>query len=54
MILSVNIFRASYYEKLVESAIKSFTNMVILGEMIENTMKSNKLDVEENKGGTAS
>ena len=43
---------ALYYEKLVGSATKSFTDMVISNEMIENTMKSGKLDAEEKKIGT--
>ena len=51
-ILFVNTLLVLYYEKLVGSATKSFTDMVISNEMIENTMKSGKLDAEEKKIGT--
>ena len=51
-VLFVNTLHAPYYEKLVEKAIKSFTDMVISGKMIENVVKSRKLDSKEKKGGT--
>ena len=49
MVLFINTIRVPYYEKLVGSAIKSFFDMVIFDEMIENAVKNGKLDVGEKR-----
>ena len=43
----VGILRVLYYERLVRNTIKIFANIVILGEIIENTIKSDKISIEE-------
>ncbi|XP_017974534.1 PREDICTED: uncharacterized protein LOC108661595 [Theobroma cacao] len=43
-VMFVNTPRAPYYERLVGSAIKNFTDMVILGEMIETAIKQKKIE----------
>ena len=46
----MNTLHASYPEMLVEG-VTSFDNLVIVGKMIENAMKSGKIEVEETKEG---
>ena len=52
MMLFVNILSASYYKKLEGNTTKSFVEVVISSKMIENVMKSGRLDAGEKKGGT--
>ena len=49
-VMFVGTLRASYYEKLIGSAMKNFINMVILGEIIENTVKSGRISIRETFG----
>ena len=48
----MNTLHSSYYEKLVRSAKNSFADMVISDEMVENAMKSSKLDDRKKKKAT--
>lgn len=41
--LFVNTLRAPYYERLIGNASKNFTDMVILGEIIESAIKQGKI-----------
>ncbi|XP_022728769.1 uncharacterized protein LOC111284341 [Durio zibethinus] len=43
-VLFVNTLKASYYDRLVGNATKNFSDMVISGEMIENAIKSGKIE----------
>lgn len=55
-VLFVSTLRAPYYDKLVGNATKNFADMVISGEMIENAIKSGKIEAGDTsvpkKGGT--
>ena len=57
MVLFASTLRASYYEKMVRNATKSFTDMVVSGELIESSIKNDKLEARDNsnsnKGGLA-
>ena len=46
----IGTLKAPYYEKLVGNAMKNFADMVILGEMIDNTIKSGKISMGESSG----
>ncbi|XP_052485179.1 uncharacterized protein LOC105797583 [Gossypium raimondii] len=46
-VLYVNTLKAPFYDKLVGSATKDFTNIVISGELIENTVKSGRMEGPE-------
>ncbi|XP_016743023.2 uncharacterized protein [Gossypium hirsutum] len=43
-VLFINTFKASFYDKLVGSATKDFTDIVISGELIENAIKSGRIE----------
>ncbi|XP_022764231.1 uncharacterized protein LOC111309436 [Durio zibethinus] len=46
-VLFVNTLKAPYYDRLVENATKNFSDMVISGKMIENAIKSGKIEGSE-------
>ncbi|KAA3473961.1 hypothetical protein EPI10_024296 [Gossypium australe] len=47
-IFFINTLKAPFINHMLGSASKSFSNIVISGEMIENTVRSGKVDVGEN------
>ncbi|XP_022751308.1 uncharacterized protein LOC111300005, partial [Durio zibethinus] len=51
-VLFVNTLKAPYYDRLVGNATKNFSDMVISGEMIENAIKSGKIEGSEKKIAT--
>ena len=53
MILFINTLCAPYYDKLIRSASKNFTDMVLSYEMIDNVVKKGKMENRE-KNGSAS
>ena len=48
MVLFLNKLCAPYYKKLVGSITKSFVDMVIFREMIENSIKTKKFEAKDN------
>ncbi|XP_016690809.2 uncharacterized protein [Gossypium hirsutum] len=47
MVLFINTLKAPFYDKLVGSATKDFADIVISGELIENTIKSGRMESPE-------
>ncbi len=43
-VLFINTLKAPYYDKLVGSATKDFADIVISGELIENAIKSGRME----------
>ncbi|XP_052481250.1 uncharacterized protein LOC105762226 [Gossypium raimondii] len=53
-VLFINTTKAPFYDKLVGSATKDFADIIISGELIENTVKSGRMESpESSRGGTA-
>ena len=46
--LFINTLHAPYYDRMVGNAIRSFTDMVLSGELIENAIRSEKLETSDN------
>ena len=46
-VLLTNTLKAPFYGKLVGSAMKDFTDIVISGELIENAVKSGRMEGQE-------
>ncbi|XP_017613781.1 uncharacterized protein LOC108458898 [Gossypium arboreum] len=46
--LFINTLKAPFITHMLGNATKSFTNIVMSGEMIENAIRSGKIEVEEN------
>ncbi|XP_052485191.1 uncharacterized protein LOC105778992 [Gossypium raimondii] len=46
-VLFINTLKAPFYDKLVGSATKDFANIVISGELIENAVKSGRIEGPE-------
>ncbi|XP_016679122.2 uncharacterized protein [Gossypium hirsutum] len=46
-VLFINTLKAPFYDKLVGSATKDFADIVISGELIENTVKSGRMEGSE-------
>ncbi|KAA3468973.1 spindle pole body component 110-like protein [Gossypium australe] len=46
--LSINTLKALFINHMLESATKSFSDIVMSGEMIENVVRSGKIDAGEN------
>jgi len=42
--LFINTLKAPYYSHMIAGATMSFTDMVLIGEMVENALKTGKLD----------
>ncbi|XP_022735589.1 uncharacterized protein LOC111288912 [Durio zibethinus] len=51
-VLFVNTLKAPYYDRLVGNTTKNFSDMVISGEMIENIIKSGKIEGSKKKTAT--
>ncbi|XP_016676185.2 uncharacterized protein [Gossypium hirsutum] len=47
MVLFINTLKAQFYDKLVGSATKDFVDIVISGELIENAIKSGRMEGSE-------
>ncbi|XP_017644592.1 uncharacterized protein LOC108485274 [Gossypium arboreum] len=47
MVLFINTLKAPFYDKLVGSATKDFADIVISGELIENAIKSGRMEGSE-------
>ncbi|XP_052481270.1 uncharacterized protein LOC105762258 [Gossypium raimondii] len=47
MVLFINTLKAPFYDKLVGSATKDFADIVISGELIENAVKSGRMEGPE-------
>ncbi|KAK5824387.1 hypothetical protein PVK06_019159 [Gossypium arboreum] len=47
IVLFINTLKAPFYDKLVGSATKDFADIVISGELIENTVKSGRMEGQE-------
>ena len=45
--LSINTLKALFITHMLGSATKSFSDIVMNGEMIENSIRNGKIDVEE-------
>ena len=52
--LFINTLKPPFITHMLESATKSFSNIVINGEMIENAVRSGKIDVGKNLKRSAS
>ncbi|KAK5777453.1 hypothetical protein PVK06_045420 [Gossypium arboreum] len=46
-VLFINILKTPFYDKLVGSAMKDFVDIVISGELIENAVKSGRMEGQE-------
>ncbi|XP_016733601.1 uncharacterized protein [Gossypium hirsutum] len=51
-VIFINTLKAPFYEKLVGSAIKDFTDIVITEELIENVVKSGRMESPESSKRT--
>ena len=54
-IIFINTLKAPYYDRMIGNATKNFADMVLSGEIIENAVKSGKIEVASNverKGGS--
>ncbi|KAA3462449.1 trans-resveratrol di-O-methyltransferase-like [Gossypium australe] len=47
-IIFINTLKAPFINYMLGSTTKSFSDIVMFGEMIENSVKSGKIDAEEN------
>ena len=48
--LFLNTFQDPYYDRLLSSATRDFSDMIIAGELVDHAIKHGKIDVYEGSG----